>query len=158
RPKGATPFFTYFDVAYRACTSPNEVHGAPLASPSCAPPVPASLNVTVGTPDSNGLAANFRASARLDALRGTPSTTADEADVKVSVSARDIRCTDTALACTGGALSDYTGSLRLVIPLRLTDTYVRNLPATSEGSVSVPVPCTPTTDSGLGSDCSTETT
>jgi hypothetical protein len=158
RPRGATPFFAYFDVAYRQCTTPNNVHGAPLSSGSCTPPLPTSLNVTVGTPDANGHGANFRASARLDALPGNPSTTADEADVKVSVYAPDIRCTDTTIACTGGALSDYTGSLRLVLPLRLTDTYVRGLPATSEGSISVPVPCTADGDTTVGSICQTDTT
>jgi hypothetical protein len=94
----------------------------------------------------------------LKAVTANSSTTIDEADVRVSVSASDIRCTETTIACTGGALSDYTGSLRLVLPLRLTDAYVRGLPATSEGSISVPVPCTQTADPATGSVCDTITT
>jgi hypothetical protein len=125
---------------------------------SCAPPIPVSLNVTAGTPDANGLGANFRARAVLNAIAGNSSTTADEADVRVFVSATDIRCNETAIACTGGALSDYTGSLRLVLPLRLTDAYARGLPATSEGSISAPVPCMPTADPATGSACDTVTT
>jgi WD40-like Beta Propeller Repeat len=158
RPKGATPFQVYFDIAYQQCTAPNRTHGAPLAFASCTPPSPTSLNVTVGTPDSNGAAAKFRGSTLLQVRAGNPSTQTDEADVQVTVALTDIRCTDSTVACTGGALSDYTGSMRLVVPLRLTDAYVRGLPATSEGSISVPVPCTTTADTTVGSTCATTTT
>jgi hypothetical protein len=48
--------------------------------------------------------------------------------------------------------------MRLVLPLRLTDAYVRGLPATSEGSISVPVPCSTTPDATVGSTCATTTT
>jgi Tol biopolymer transport system component len=65
RPRGATPFTTFFVPAYHACTSPNRTHGAPLAYPSCTPPNPTSFNVTAGTPDANGAAANFLGSATL---------------------------------------------------------------------------------------------
>jgi hypothetical protein len=158
RPKGASPFSTYFVPAYNACTSPNRTHGAPLAFGSCTPPNPTSYNVTVGTPDANGAAANFIGSTTLKALPGNSSTTTDEADVKVSVSVTDIRCTDSTIACTAGEGSDYTGSMRLALPMDLTDTYVPNLPSTSEGVVSVPVPCATTADSTIGSACSTATT
>jgi hypothetical protein len=149
RPKGASPFSTYFVPAYNACTSPNRTHGPPLAFASCTPANPTSFNVTVGTPDSNGAAANFIGSATLKVV---------PADVKVSVSVTDIRCTSVTIACTAGELSDYTGSMRLALPVNLTDTYVPNLPATSEGVVSIPVPCTTTADPAIGSACSTATT
>jgi hypothetical protein len=158
RPRGATPFTTYFVPAYQTCTSPNRMHGESLAFPSCAPPIPASLNVTAGTEDANGAAANFLGSATLKVVPDNSTTAADEADVKVSVSVTDIRCTDTTIACTGGDLSDYTGSMRLALPVDLTDTYVPNLPATSAGEISIPVPCTTTADPAIGSACSTATT
>jgi hypothetical protein len=158
RPKGASPFSTYFVPAYNACTSPNRVHGEPLAFPSCAPPNPTSLNVTAGTPDANGAGAKFLGSATLKVMAGDPQTETDEADVKVSVSVTDIRCTAGTIACTGGELSDYTGSMRLALPVDLSDTYVPNLPATSKGVVSIPVPCTTTADSTIGSACGAVTT
>jgi WD40-like Beta Propeller Repeat len=158
RPRGASPFLAYFDVAYRECTAPNRTHGAPLAFLSCAPPVQTSPNVTAGTPDANGAAPNFRASAILKVLPGNPATQADEADVRVTVSLTDIRCTASTIACTGGEFSDYTGAMRLVLPLSLTDSYVPGLPATSAGSISVPVPCAPTSDATIGSLCTSVTT
>ncbi len=82
RPKGATPFMTYFVPAYHACTNPNRTHGAPLAFPSCAAPNLESLNVTAGTPDANGAGAKFVGSATLKVMLGNPATTTDEADVK----------------------------------------------------------------------------
>jgi hypothetical protein len=114
--------------------------------------------VTAGTEDANSAAANFLGSATLRVVPGSTTTAADEADVRVSVSATDIRCTDTTIACTGAELSDYTGSMRLALPVDLTDTYVPNLPATSVGVVSIPVPCATTADPAIGSACSTVTT
>jgi hypothetical protein len=158
RPKGATPFATYFVPAYKTCTSPNRTHGAPLAFASCTPPIQTSLNVTSGTPDANAAGAKFIGSAKLSVVLGNPTTTTDEADVKVSVSLTDIRCTDTTAACTAGALSDYTGSMRLKLSVDLADTYVPNLPAMSKGVVSIPIPCATTADASIGSACSTATT
>jgi Tol biopolymer transport system component len=149
RPRGATPFRAFFTPAYTACTAPNRTHGAPLAFPSCAPPLQTSLNVTAGTPDANGASVNFIGESRLSVVSG---------DVKVAVTLSDIRCTESTTACTGGTLSDYTGPMRLEIPVRLTDAYVKGLAATSEGSISVPVPCSPTAASNVGSACAVDTT
>ena len=54
RPKGASPMRASLVPAYAACTTSNRVHSAPLASPSCSPPVRSSTQITIGTPDSNG--------------------------------------------------------------------------------------------------------
>src|SRR5207253_8450882 len=52
RPKGATPLHVSLVPAFAACAPPgNRTHGAPLAYPSCAPPVQTSSFLTVGTPD-----------------------------------------------------------------------------------------------------------
>jgi hypothetical protein len=149
RPKGASPFQSFFTPAFRSCSAPNGAHGAPLAFPSCAPPQPTSDYVTVGTPDSNGAGTNFIGESRLVTVPG---------DVKVTVTLSDIRCTDSASACTGGALSDYTGPMRLALPMRLTDSYVKGLAATSEGTASVPIPCSPTAATNVGSSCAVDTT
>jgi WD40-like Beta Propeller Repeat len=159
RPKGATPLNATLVVAYRQCTSPDRQHGPPLAFSSCAGLLsPTSDSVTVGTADSNGAQARFVGSVRLDALLGNPSTTTDEADVKVTARLPDIRCTSSATACAGGTLSDYTGEMRVVVPLRITDAYVQGLPATSQGGVSVPIACVTTADPAVGSTCDVTTT
>ena len=75
----------------RQCTSPNTVHGLPLNSQSCTPPVPASTFLTTGSPDANGLSTRMTASLRLIARLGVTSTPADEADVRIVVSATDVR-------------------------------------------------------------------
>ena len=56
RPKGATPFRVPTVPAFKGCLtgSANDTHGAPLAFPSCNPPVQTSSFLTVGTPDANG--------------------------------------------------------------------------------------------------------
>src|SRR5262245_32968308 len=72
RPKGATPLRVSLVPSYNACTAPNRTHGPPLAFPSCNPPVQTSTNVTVGTPDANGAAANSTGFAKLDVIVGAP--------------------------------------------------------------------------------------
>jgi len=57
RPKGATPITASLVPFFSPCTSPNRTHGAPLAFPSCAPPV-GPPDTGPGTPDANGAAVN----------------------------------------------------------------------------------------------------
>src|SRR5439155_19412672 len=74
RPKGATPFRVPLAPAYKQCTSPNRQHGAPLSLGSCNPPQPTSSQLTVGTGDANGKAANSTGSVRYDVMGGDPVT------------------------------------------------------------------------------------
>ena len=72
RPKGATPVRASLVPAYQECTSANRVHGPPLEHASCDPPAQTSANLTVGTPDANGEAANSVGSVTYRVLAGTP--------------------------------------------------------------------------------------
>jgi hypothetical protein len=158
RPKGATPLRASLVPAYQECVAPNRQHGPPLAHPSCNPPAQSSTHATVGTPDSNGAAANSVASARYTAIPGSPATPADEADVAISIDATDIRNT--------GSLTDYAGELQGRVSVRITD---RNnslappvFPDDQTGTVqdtplSVTVPCAPTANTLIGSTCSVNT-
>lgn len=159
RPKGASPLRVSLVPAYQACTAPNRVHGPPLDSPSCNPPVQSSPNVTVGSPEANGPVANSVASARYTAKVGNPATPADEADVKVKVSATDIRAS--------GDLTDYTGELQAQVTLRITDRNNSLLPpifpddtrgTVQDTPLSVTVPCAATAGTNIGSTCSITTT
>jgi WD40 repeat protein len=113
RPTGATPLRVALVPAYEECTSPNRTHGGGLAYPSCNPHSQASDNLTLGTPDANGQAARSLASVRLGVRVGDLATSADEADVRLVVSITDIR--------NASDLSDYTGELRALFELRITD-------------------------------------
>ena len=93
RPKGASPLRAALVPAYASCASPNRSHGPPLAFGSCNPPHQASSELTVGSPDANGPAANSLGLVRLSALVGIPSTPEDEADMRVATSITDVRRT-----------------------------------------------------------------
>jgi hypothetical protein len=136
--------------AYNECTSPNRVHGPPLASPSCNPPAPTSPNLTVGTPDANSRAANFTGLIGFDVLLGNPGTPADEADVSISAILGDIRL----LSNT----NDYTGDLQAQVTLQITDRLngpgQNEVGTTSNVPFSFTIPCTATSGTGnVGSNC-----
>jgi Tol biopolymer transport system component len=162
RPKGATPFQAYLTVAYQSCDSPNNQHGAPLAMLSCSPAQQASDFLTVGTLDANSQQAKSVGSLRLDVKEGDPATSANEADLNVAFSVKDIR--------NKSDLSDYTGSLRPHVTWRITDKFngaiggsVGSDPATLTDIQSVPIaglaiPCAGTADSTIGSTCAATTT
>jgi hypothetical protein len=155
RPKGASPLRIPLVPAFKQCTAPNRTHGPSLAGPSCAPPVQVSNYLTVGTPDVNGKATNATGSIQFRAIAGNPSTTADEANVKLIASTTDVR--------RKSDLADYTGELQTWVRLRLTDranadSPSRNAATTDEIPFTFTVPCTPTTATDRGSTCSVNTT
>jgi hypothetical protein len=153
RPVSASPLRVSLVPAYAPCSTPNRTHGPPLAFGSCAPPVQASAHLTVGTPDANGEPANSTGFVRLGVLTGDPATPADEADVAVDMSLADVR--------RQGALDDYTGELRLLLGVRLTD-RVNGSSGTEPGTVSdltfpITAQCS-ATPAGVGATCSVTTT
>jgi hypothetical protein len=164
RPRGATPFSVPLVPAFRACTSPNRVHGAPLASGSCAPPEQTSDGLTIGTPDANGEGARSIGRVTFRAVTDDPVTPAVEGDVRIDAALSDVRCRVALTGyCTGGALSDYLGGLQVAPVLRITDRRsggAERDPATGIDVVSffVPVACTDTPASPAGSTCETHTT
>jgi hypothetical protein len=153
RPRGATPMRTSLVPAFQKCVAANRAHGAPLAFPSCSPPVQASAQLTVGTPDANGAPANSIGSARVEAILGNPSTPANEADVRVSLNFSDVR--------QKASLADYTGQLQLVANARVTDRFsgpTQGDAATGDVSFPVTVPCAATSSTTIGSTCAIVTT
>jgi hypothetical protein len=154
RPKGATPIRVSLVPAYNACTSANRTHGPGLAFPSCNPPVRSSSTLTVGTPDANGAAANSTSSLKLNVITGNASTTADEADVGLTVAVNDVR--------NHPALTDYAGRLMVSVNLRITDN--QNAPEQPEpGTLQnftfrFAAQCVASADTAIGSDCNLSTT
>ena len=143
RPRGATPLRTSLVPAFQPCIDPNRQHGAPLAGDSCAPPVQESHQLTIGSPDANGRPAKSIGSFQASAIAG---------DL-----AYDFRMTDVRLQ---GSLGDYAGELRLDSSLRVAD---KNNEAGDgatmvDASLVLTVPCAPTADPTVGTDCGLSTT
>jgi hypothetical protein len=154
RPKGATPTRLALVPAYTQCTAPNRTHGPALAFPSCAPPVMRSGVLTMGSPDSNGPAANLVGSVRYIVVNGNPATDANEADVKLVVSITDVR--------NNPSLTDYVGKVLVTSDLQITDQ--NNAAETPEpGTVQsfkyeFPADCVATGSTSVGGTCSLNTT
>ena len=153
RPKGATPTRVPLVPVFAPCTSPNSTHGAPLSFSSCNPPEPASASVFVGGNDGI-LPAKSIGSVVLKTLgiMGPP----DDADVRIEARITNVMNTSDR--------SDYTGELRLELPLRITDRFNAPHPnVTGPGTVAdtsffATVPCAATADPTLGAACTLSST
>jgi WD40 repeat protein len=142
RPKFASPVRVSLVPAFEGCESPNRLHGPPLAHPSCAPPAPSSSNLMIGVGDGAAAAARSIGSAKLK-VRGTVGG-ADDSDVTVRVSITNVM--------NLSDLSEYSGELRTVLGLRITDRLNPSAAfpgSTGSGTVTdsqlaFNVPCAPT--------------
>ena len=156
RPKNATSIRASLVPAYNPCVSSNRLHGPPLGSASCNPPDLVSNELTVGGPESNGKPANFTGFVRYTALPGNTGTTADEADVRITIQLADI--------LRQGTLTDYNGELAAKTVIRITDRLNTPHPGGSgagtvfDHTLRTTVPCTPTADVNTGATCSLVTT
>ena len=154
RPKGATPLLVSLTPAYNACTAPNRTHGPGLEFPSCNPPVRSSGPLTVGSPDSNGAAANSVASVRFALLDGDLSGPPDESDIKIAASITDVR--------NHPSGSDYTGRVLVTAPLKITDNAnSAETPApgtTQTNTLQFPVQCAAPASTTIGGQCAVTTT
>ena len=160
RPKGASPLRVAIVPAFKSCAAPNRTHGAPLAFPSCNPPVQTSNFLTVGTPDANGAGANATAFilARVDSI--------PPEDVLITATGNDIRCLPaTAAAVCNGANAadgpDYSGQVQGNATIRISDHT--NGPSMNEAATVVDIPfpvngqCANTTATTIGGTCSVNT-
>jgi TolB protein len=156
RPKSASPLRVSLVPAYAGCTAPNRTHGPPLGFGSCNPPSQTSPNLTVGTPDVSGAAANSVGSARFRVWNFF-----DEADFAIEMNLSDIRCGPGTAAC-GPANdrpgADYTGELQIEHVVRLTDKSAAYDPATVQDfTFPATVGCSATSSTATGSACSVDT-
>jgi len=165
RPKGATPLRVSVVPSFKQCTAPNRTHGAPLAFPSCNPPVQSSTYLTVGSPDANGAPANSVSSIRLDVQAGVPGPPEDS-DVLIKSSGTDIRCTPAggATVCNSANAADgpdYSGELQGNATIRISDHY--NGPGLNEAATvqDIPFPvnatCVNVASTTIGGTCTANT-
>jgi hypothetical protein len=123
RPGAGSPLRVPLVPAYNQCNPPgNSTHVAPIALPSCNPPVLNSDIVTVGT---TGLGSGFiKLSVFCQAPEVTPPCTfgdgQEEEDIQVDTFASDVRCQKVAPGCTAAG-ADFTGQLFGSSPIRITD-------------------------------------
>ena len=155
RPQGATPTNVKLVPAFDECTSSNSTHGAPLAVASCDPPAQTSTQLTIGSPDANGAAANSTGSMQLKVVGESPIDpgNGDQADVQITTSITDVR--------KQSDLSDYEGELEGVLNLRITDRG-NGAAADQPGTASdLPFPftitCVATAAGSIGSACNAST-
>jgi len=99
----------------------------------------------------------------MSVVNGNPATTADEANVRYTVSITDVRCKPGAGACGAAntaAGADYSGQLQAKTGLRITDRYngPSEVGTVQDTSFGVTVPCAGTAATGVGSTCSIDTT
>ena len=160
RPKGASPLYASLVPAYKACTSPNRTHAAPLSFQSCNPPVQSSNFLTVGTPDANGAGANSIGSVKLVVKTTTPE------DILITASISDVRCkagTASAVCTSTNAADgpDYSGQVKGTAQLRISDHY--NGPGLNEAATvqDIDFPftasCANTSDTSTGGLCTATT-
>ena len=140
RPAGATPFRVPLVPAFQSCLGPNREHGPALAFGSCAPPVAASTNLTVGVGDGSPALSRSVGSLRLGVIKGAVAGP-DDSDVRIRFSLSNVMRT--------GDLSEYTGELRTTAGVRLTG-YDSNQAPMSQTTQDFPfefdVPCVPTAE------------
>jgi hypothetical protein len=156
RPKAASPVRLALIPAYSHCAAANRTHGPPLAFPSCNPPQQASGTLTVGTPDSNGATVNSTGYVAVNVRTGNPGPP-DDQDVGLSVSLTDVR--------VQGTLADYSGELRAVLNVRITDHFNATSPGggvdpatVTDIDYPVRISCAITASTSVGSTCQALTT
>ena len=161
RPKGASPLRASLVPSFKSCGTPNRTHGAPLAFPSCNPPVQSSNFLTIGSPDANGAPANSTGFILLRVKTSSPE------DVLITSSIFDVRCkAGTAAAVCAPANAndgpDYVGGVQGTAQIRISDHY--NGPGLTDAATVVDIPfpvngtCASTAVTTQGSTCTTNTT
>jgi hypothetical protein len=135
RPKSATPAGFRLVPAFQSCSGGNSQHGAPLAVPSCDPPVPSSAYLTFSAPDRPApfnTAADGSGSLTLKVTCLAPGTTTetgeappcpaagDQLDVKINSTLAGVRCAGVSGGCISAGVP-YEGKVLGVLDLRLTD-------------------------------------
>jgi hypothetical protein len=148
-PRGATPIRVSLVPAYQACTAPNRTHGSPLAFPSCAPPVLASPNLTIGIGDGIPPVARSIGSLSLGVHAGA-SGPPDDSDVSLKLRISNV--------FKSADFTDYTGELEARLSARLTDKQSAGQATTQDFPFSFTSPCTMTADTVVGAVCSIDTT
>jgi hypothetical protein len=138
RPGSGSPFRVPLVNSYKKCASPNTTHVAPLAFPSCTPPVVSSTQLTTGNTGAAGGLSRLDVFCNGGAPGETPpcgTTAGDQEDINVFATQTDVRCQVlNALHGCPAVGADYTGSLIGQSDVRITDHANPTVCGTATGS------------------------
>jgi hypothetical protein len=173
RPKSGSPITVKMVPAYEECLgTATTTHGAPLALPSCDPPIQSSTYLTLNAPDRAApfnTAANGTGSVNLKVtcLSSSPppvengdtppcnANAGDQEDVKITITTGDIRCVGVGgqQNCAGGAGTLYNGKILVDMPMRITDHYNATTGQGCAGTTTCVATVTTATPVPIGSQC-----
>jgi hypothetical protein len=165
RPGGGTPLRVPLVPEFKACTTPDSLHTAPLAFSSCSNVQMQSTQLTQGTTGAGTGFAKLEVFCNGGGAGEQPpcSTTAgDQEDVRVTTQLQDVRCAVGGI--TGCTLvgDDYVSRVIFNSAIRLTDLsngLFQDDPATLQDSeISVAPTCVATASVTAGSNCNVSTT
>jgi hypothetical protein len=131
RPGGGSPLRVPFVPMFKQCLAPNSAHIAPLAFPSCTPPVLNSQMLTTGTTGAG------QGSSKLQVFCTDPPQTPpctpndgfDTEDIKVDATSTDVECSITLAPHCSNPGGDYTGIVLGQSTIRITD-HANGIPPT----------------------------
>jgi len=131
RPGGGSPLRVPFVPMYKQCLAPNSAHIAPLAFPSCTPPVLNSQMLKTGTTGAGGGSGKLSVYCTDGQTPPcTPNDASDTEDIKVDGNATDVQCSVAMPAAHCAAVgADYTGIALSQSVIRITD-HSNGLPPT----------------------------
>jgi hypothetical protein len=125
RPGSGSPFRVPFVNTYKKCNSPNTTHVAPLAFPSCTPPVVNSTQLTTGNTGAAGGIGRLDVFCNGGASGEVPpcgTTAGDQEDINIFATQTDVRCQVSQPTHGCSAIgADYTGSVIGQSDIRITD-------------------------------------
>ena len=122
RPGSGTPLRVALVPAYKQCTAPNSVHVAPLALPSCNPPVLDSSLLTIRSVGSGSGFIKLRVFcvAPETVPPCTPTDGQEEEDIAIDTFQSDVLCQAAGTGCSAAGV-DYTAGLLGTSRIRITD-------------------------------------
>jgi hypothetical protein len=154
RPGGGSPLRVPLVPEYRACTSPNSNHIAPLNNPSCTSVVADSSLLTTSN---TGAGSGF---VRYDAVPGNANPATNDADMKIVGNITDVRCVGISVGCVLAG-DDYTGQVIFTSVLRTTDlsngVFGDDPGTVQDTEFSVPATCVTNPLGTVGSTCAIST-
>jgi len=141
RPGGGSPLRVPFVPAFKPCVTPNSAHIAPLAFPSCTPPVLNSPMLKTGTIGAGGGFAKLVVYCTDGQIPPCgPTDGFDTLDIKADGSSTDVECAGTFAPHCSANNADYTGTLLVESDIRISD-HANGLPPTVCTNSNGTAPC-----------------
>jgi hypothetical protein len=149
RPRSANQVHVSLVPTFVECTAPDRQHGPPLVAGSCSNPSTPSIRVVVSPYNSVPAPTKSAGHVRLATIAGAPGAP-DDSDVRFDFRLRNVMY--------GSYLTDYTGDVLVVAPLRITDREGAVSSTVQDYPLRFKVRCTATPEETVGAICEQITT